>query len=84
MNVAYSDNDLKLFLTDAVAVSREYPVVISKFIQDAKVAMIAATAVLVMLTCVCRRLMWIQLHVRARLLPWRSASMSKMLVRSSL
>ena len=37
MNVAYSDNDLKAFLTDAVAVSREHPVVISKFIQDAKV-----------------------------------------------
>ena len=37
MNVAYSDDDLQSFLSNAVAVSREHPVVISKFIQDAKV-----------------------------------------------
>ena len=37
MNVAYSDDDLENFLNNAVAVSREHPVVISKFIQDAKV-----------------------------------------------
>lgn len=37
MNVAYSDSDLEGYLGDAVAVSREHPVVISKFIQDAKV-----------------------------------------------
>ena len=37
MNVAYSDGDLEAYLGDAVAVSKEYPVVISKFIQDAKV-----------------------------------------------
>jgi carbamoyl-phosphate synthase/aspartate carbamoyltransferase/dihydroorotase len=36
MNVAYSKHDLKSFLNDAVAVSRDHPVVISKFIQDAK------------------------------------------------
>jgi carbamoyl-phosphate synthase/aspartate carbamoyltransferase/dihydroorotase len=36
MNVAYSDDDLEGFLGDAVAVSREHPVVISKFIQEAK------------------------------------------------
>ncbi|KAG8535294.1 hypothetical protein GDO81_028911 [Engystomops pustulosus] len=36
MNVAYSDEDLEKFLTSAVAVSKEYPVVISKFIQEAK------------------------------------------------
>ncbi len=38
MNVAYSDSDLEKYLTDAVAVSKEYPVVISKFIQEAKVS----------------------------------------------
>ncbi len=37
MNVAYSDGDLEGYLGDAVAVSRDHPVVISKFIQDAKV-----------------------------------------------
>ena len=39
MNVAYSDDDLEGFLGDAVAVSREHPVVISKFIQEAKVSL---------------------------------------------
>ena len=39
MNVAYSDGDLEGYLGDAVAVSRDHPVVISKFIQDAKVVM---------------------------------------------
>lgn len=37
MNVAYSDGDLEGYLGDAVAVSQDHPVVISKFIQDAKV-----------------------------------------------
>nr|XP_033793389.1 CAD protein isoform X1 [Geotrypetes seraphini] len=36
MNVAYSDSDLEKFLNSAIAVSKEYPVVISKFIQEAK------------------------------------------------
>ncbi|XP_061097457.1 CAD protein isoform X2 [Conger conger] len=36
MNVAYSDSDLEMFLSSAVAVSKEHPVVISKFIQEAK------------------------------------------------
>ncbi|XP_016160776.1 PREDICTED: CAD protein [Ficedula albicollis] len=36
MNVAYSDCDLEKFLSNAVAVSKEHPVVISKFIQEAK------------------------------------------------
>ncbi|KAM8953468.1 multifunctional protein CAD isoform 1-T1 [Pelodytes ibericus] len=36
MNVAYSDGDLEKVLSNAVAVSKEYPVVISKFIQEAK------------------------------------------------
>ncbi|KAI1897566.1 hypothetical protein AGOR_G00084580 [Albula goreensis] len=36
MNVAYSDSDLEKFLSSAVAVSKEHPVVISKFIQEAK------------------------------------------------
>ncbi|XP_059583288.1 CAD protein isoform X3 [Alligator mississippiensis] len=36
MNVAYSDSDLEKFLCNAVAVSKEQPVVISKFIQEAK------------------------------------------------
>ena len=39
MNVAYSDHDLRMFLSDAVAVSREHPVVITKFIQEAKVGL---------------------------------------------
>ena len=37
MNVAYTHADLESYLGSAVAVSREHPVVISKFIQDAKV-----------------------------------------------
>ncbi len=37
MNVAYCDTDLESYLGDAVAVSCDHPVVISKFIQDAKV-----------------------------------------------
>ncbi|KAG7280374.1 hypothetical protein CRUP_022202 [Coryphaenoides rupestris] len=36
MNVAYTDRDLEKYLSSAVAVSKEYPVVISKFIQEAK------------------------------------------------
>uniref|UniRef100_A0A3B3Z5U8 Uncharacterized protein n=1 Tax=Poecilia mexicana TaxID=48701 RepID=A0A3B3Z5U8_9TELE len=36
MNVAYSDSDLEKYLSSAVAVSKEHPVVISKFIQEAK------------------------------------------------
>ncbi|KAG7219085.1 hypothetical protein INR49_004143 [Caranx melampygus] len=36
MNVAYSDTDLVKYLSNAVAVSKEHPVVISKFIQEAK------------------------------------------------
>lgn len=40
MNVAYSDGDLEGYLGDAVAVSRDHPVVISKFIQDAKVCFV--------------------------------------------
>ncbi|MEE6528676.1 hypothetical protein FKM82_031331, partial [Ascaphus truei] len=36
MNVAYEDGDLEKVLSTAVAVSNEYPVVISKFIQEAK------------------------------------------------
>ena len=37
MNVAYSDMDLEGYMGDAIAVSRDHPLVISKFIQDAKV-----------------------------------------------
>ena len=37
MNVAYGDHDLRAYLGPAVSVSRDHPVVISKFIQDAKV-----------------------------------------------
>ncbi|XP_075770611.1 multifunctional protein CAD isoform X2 [Pelodiscus sinensis] len=36
MNVAYSASDLEKFLCSAAAVSKEQPVVISKFIQEAK------------------------------------------------
>jgi hypothetical protein len=38
MNVAYTDGDLERFLSNAAAVSKEHPVVISKFIQEAKVS----------------------------------------------
>ena len=38
MNVAYSENDLESYLKTASTVSREHPVVISKFILDAKVS----------------------------------------------
>ncbi|KAL7747191.1 Carbamoyl-phosphate synthase [Sorochytrium milnesiophthora] len=36
MNVVFSPDDLASYLGQAVAVSRDYPVVISKFIEDAK------------------------------------------------
>ncbi|XP_046877046.1 CAD protein isoform X1 [Hypomesus transpacificus] len=36
MNVAHQHRDLEAYLSSAVAVSKEYPVVISKFIQEAK------------------------------------------------
>lgn len=36
MNVAHSDQDLKIYLGNAAAISRDYPIVISKFIEDAK------------------------------------------------
>ena len=37
MNVAHSDHDLVMYLGNAKSVSSEHPVVISKFIQNAKV-----------------------------------------------
>jgi len=37
MNVAYSDSELTSYLEQAAAVNRDHPVVISKFILDAKV-----------------------------------------------
>ena len=37
MNVAYSVQELENYLMEATAVSKEHPVVISKFILDAKV-----------------------------------------------
>jgi len=37
MNVAYNGSDLETFLGSAVAMSRDHPVVISKFLQEAKV-----------------------------------------------
>ncbi|XP_023245236.1 CAD protein isoform X3 [Copidosoma floridanum] len=36
MNVAHSDNDLKTYLKNAASVSKKHPVVISKFILEAK------------------------------------------------
>ncbi len=44
MNVAYSDHDLKKFLGAAVQVSLDHPVVISKFISDAKEIEVDAVA----------------------------------------
>lgn len=37
MNVAHSHQDLETYLSKASAISKEHPVVISKFILDAKV-----------------------------------------------
>ena len=47
MNVAYNDTDLVTYLSSAVAMSREHPVVISKFIQDAKVGMVTMTFIVI-------------------------------------
>ncbi|KAF2070217.1 hypothetical protein CYY_008463 [Polysphondylium violaceum] len=44
MNVVHSAQDLETFLTEAAAVSREHPVVISKFISEAKEIEIDAVA----------------------------------------
>nr|AOE43169.1 pyrimidine synthesis [Synstelium polycarpum] len=44
MNVVNSSSELEAFLTEAAAVSRDYPVVISKFIQEAKEIEIDAVA----------------------------------------
>jgi len=44
MNVAHSDTDLESYLGHAVAVSKEHPVVISKFIEDAKEIEVDAVA----------------------------------------
>ncbi|KAM9981559.1 hypothetical protein ACTFIY_003861 [Dictyostelium cf. discoideum] len=44
MNVVHSSQDLESFLTEAAAVSRDHPVVISKFIQEAKEIEIDAVA----------------------------------------
>ena len=40
MNVAHTKPDLENYLTQASAVSKEHPVVISKFILEAKVSFI--------------------------------------------
>lgn len=37
MSVAYNEDDLQVYLTRAGKVSKEYPVVITKFILEAKV-----------------------------------------------
>jgi carbamoyl-phosphate synthase / aspartate carbamoyltransferase len=44
MNVAYNDIDLEIYLKDAKNVSADYPVVISKFIEDAKEIEVDAVA----------------------------------------
>jgi len=44
MNVAHSDQDLESYLGHAVAVSKDYPVVISKFIENAKEIEVDAVA----------------------------------------
>lgn len=40
MIVAYNDSDLDNYLTSEVFLSRDHPVVISKFIQEAKVSVL--------------------------------------------
>ena len=44
MNVAYSNTDLEEYLGNAVAINKDYPVVISKFINDAKEVEVDAIA----------------------------------------
>lgn len=44
MNVAFSDDDLRKYLAQAVAVNSDHPVVISKFIDDAKEIEVDAVA----------------------------------------
>jgi len=44
MNIAYSDKDLVSYLANASAISSDYPVVISKFIDDAKEIEVDAVA----------------------------------------
>lgn len=44
MNVVYTHNDLEEYLSRAVAVSREFPVVITKFIENAKEIEVDAVA----------------------------------------
>lgn len=44
MNIAFDDKSLKQYLSDAVHVSREHPVVISKFIENAKELEVDAVA----------------------------------------
>ena len=56
MNVANSDHDLAMYLGNAMSVSRDHPVVISKFIQDAKVGCAD-------LKCVLKKLLHRKLHV---------------------
>ncbi|KAF0266864.1 hypothetical protein FOG48_04049 [Hanseniaspora uvarum] len=45
MNTVYSKNDLESYLNQAVEVSRDYPVVITKYIEDAKEIEMDAVAV---------------------------------------
>lgn len=42
MNVAHNAEDLKTFLQTAAKVSKEYPVVVSKFLLDSKVSFFEA------------------------------------------
>lgn len=51
MNVAFSDSDLEKYLSSAVALSKEYPVVISKFIQEAKVSQHKPSPQAVLVNC---------------------------------
>ena len=44
MNVAYNDDDLESYLNNATEVSKDYPIVISKFIEDAKEIEVDAVA----------------------------------------
>ena len=62
MNVAYTHADLESYLGDAVAVSRDHPVVISKFIQDAKVRVYVHVHVHVCgCTCTC---VWVHMYMQ--------------------
>lgn len=69
MNVAHSHADLTNYLTQASAVSKEHPVVISKFILEAKVSNKNNCCDRVKQTCI-TQLVCLEPSVTSQLLPF--------------